>query len=487
MNTKQILNQKISAAMQSAGIAADQSPLIAKSKHPKGGDFQANGVLPAAKSLGTSPRELALKVLNELKLDDIAEKVEVSGPGFINIHLSDQWLAQVLNSIIDDEKLGIKPTQQPQTIVVDYSAPNLAKEMHVGHLRSTIIGYAHVRLLEFLGHKVIRQNHIGDWGTQFGMLIAELEQVLYQDPVLQKDQDTHKKEFFQKEQAEHVELKDLEIFYQQSKKHFDQSKEFASKARDYVVKLQSGDPKALKLWKQFIELSLSHSDEIYKKLKVSLTRDDVMGESAYNEDLPILVEELKQQKLATEDQGATVVFLDEHADKNGDSTPVIIKKQGGGYLYSTTDLAAIRYRAKTLKADSILYFIDARQSLHLSQIFTLARKAQFAPQHLVLKHCAFGTMMGKDGKPFKTRSGGVIKLETLLDEAVGKAKGLLDQKETDLSEQEILEIAQKVGIGAIKYADLSKTRTNDYIFDWETMLNLNGNTATLLTICLYQN
>ncbi len=462
MNIKQILNKKINAAMQSVGITSEQSPLISKSKHSKGGDFQVNGILPAAKLLNTNPRELAQKVVNSLDLKGIAYKVEVSGPGFINIHLSNQWIEKAIVLKTSDEKIGVQSAKKPQTIVVDYSAPNLAKEMHVGHLRSTIIGDAHVKLLEYLGHKVIRQNHIGDWGTQFGMLIAELEEIM------------------QQENIKNIELKNLEAFYRQSKKHFDESEEFANKARDYVVKLQGGNPVALKLWKQFIELSLLHSDQIYKKLNVSLTRDDVMGESCYNKDLPILVEELKQRKTAIEDQGAIVVFLEELPDKNGSPSPVIIQKKGGGYLYSTTDLAAIRYRVNQLKADSILYFIDARQSLHMSQIFTLATKARFSPEHLELKHCSFGTMMGKDGKPFKTRSGGIVKLETLLDEAVGKAKSLLVQKETNLSEKEIIEVARKVGIGAIKYADLSKTRTNDYVFDWDSMLSFSGNTAPYL-------
>lgn len=462
MRIKELLNRKISTAMKSAGIVQERAPQISRSKHPKGGDFQANGVLAAARILETAPRKLALKVIENLALEEIADKVEVSGPGFINIHLSDDWIGKTLSCNNKKENLGIETAQQPQIIVVDYSAPNLAKEMHVGHLRSTIIGDAQVRLLEYIGHKVIRQNHIGDWGTQFGMLIAELEQVT------------------QNEQVDSIELKGLEAFYQQSKKHFDENESFANKARDYVVKLQSGDEHALKLWKQFIELSLSHADAIYRKLNVSLTQTDVMGESSYNADLPVLVEELKQRGLVDKNEGAEVAFLEELSDKDGKASPVIVQKRGGGYLYSTTDLAAIRHRVFKLKADSILYFIDVRQSLHMSQIFTLARKASFLPEHVQLKHCAFGTMMGKDGKPFKTRSGGVIRLESLIDEAIKRARTILEEKENDLSEKEAKDVARKVGIGAIKYADLSKARINDYTFDWDAMLSFSGNTAPYL-------
>ncbi|MCG8612347.1 MAG: arginine--tRNA ligase, partial [Pseudomonadales bacterium] len=343
-----------------------------------------------------------------------------------------------------------------------YSAPNLAKEMHVGHLRSTIIGDAQARLMTFFGHNVVRQNHIGDWGTQFGMLTAELEETL------------------QGEDMSNFQLKDLESFYQQSKKHFDEDPEFADKARDYVVKLQGGDENVLKLWQQFIDLSLQHSEELYDKLNVSLTRNDVYGESAYNNDLPVLVKDLQDKGLVQEDNGAQVAFLDELADKEGNPSVVIVQKQGGGYLYATTDLAAIRYRVNTLNADRVLYFIDSRQSLHMKQVFTLARKAGFAPDDLELTHCAFGTMMGEDGKPFKTRSGGVVKLADLLDEAIERAGTLVADKNPDLESAERADIARKVAIGAVKYADLSKTRTNDYIFSWDAMLSFEGNTAPYL-------
>jgi arginyl-tRNA synthetase len=462
---KVILSEHFQRAMLAAGIPAECGPHIAPSKKAGFGDYQANGAMGAAKKMGKNPREVAQLIIDQLDIVSIAEKTEIAGPGFINIHLCNTWLAQQLVAFRNNPTDAFK-TSQPKTIVVDYSAPNLAKEMHVGHLRSTIIGDALVRLLELQGHSVIRQNHVGDWGTQFGMLLVELESHLQGG-----------------EQAD-LALNDLEIFYQQSKKHFDESEAFANKARDYVVKLQSGDTAMLKLWNAFRDTSLAHSQEIYNKLNVTLAPKDVRGESAYNDDLSVLVTELKDKNLAVESQGATVVFLDELADKEGNPSPVIIQKQGGGYLYATSDLAALRYRTNTLKADRLLYFIDARQSLHMQQVFTLARKAQFTNEATSLEHHAFGTMMGSDGKPFKTRDGGTVKLADLLDEAIVRAEKLVrsrsEEKGFSLSEPEYQEIGRKVGIGAVKYADLSKTRTNDYIFNWETMLSFEGNTAPYL-------
>lgn len=461
MSIKPLLDQRVRAAMNAADIPDDCPVNIAVSTRPEFGDFQANGAMAAAKKLKTNPRELAQKIIDNLDLSDIAEKTEVAGPGFINIHLAPEFLSQQLQQIAQDKNLGISQPS-PQTVVVDYSSPNLAKEMHVGHLRSTIIGDAVARTLEFLGHKVIRQNHMGDWGTQFGMLIAELEEQLGEG-----------------EQAE-LALGDLEVFYQQSKKHFDEDPDFADKARDYVVKLQSGDSHCKTLWQQFIDISIAHSEAIYRDLNVTLTHADVRAESAYNNDLANIISELQQQQLAVEDQGAQVVFLEELADKKGNPSPVIIQKSGGGYLYATTDLAALRYRSSQLNADRVLYFIDARQSLHMKQVFTLAKKAGFVRDNIALEHHAFGTMMGKDGKPFKTRSGGTVKLTDLLQEAVERATLLVKEKNPDAPEEEIKNIAKKVGIGAVKYADLSKTRTNDYIFDWEAMLSFEGNTAPYL-------
>ena len=337
--------------------------------------------------------------------------------------------------------------------------PTLPKKCNVGHLRSTIIGDAIARVLTFMGDDVIRQNHVGDWGTQFGMLIAELEDQLTDG-----------------EQAEFA-LKDLEAFYQQSKKHFDASEDFANKARDYVVKLQSGDEKILALWKKFREVSLSHNEEIYQLLNVTLKMDDVCGESFYNDDLATLVNELKNSGLAKEDDGAQLVFLDELADKEGNPSPVLIQKKDGGFLYATTDLAAMRYRSGELNADRLMYFIDDRQSLHMKQVFVLGKKAGFVRPEVSLEHHAFGKMLGQDGKPFKTRTGGTVKLADLIKEAIQRADAVVADKNPELSEQERAQVARKVGVGAVKYADLSKTRTNDYIFNWEAMLSFEGNTG----------
>jgi arginyl-tRNA synthetase len=462
MNIRELLNEKVHQAMLACGIPAELPAVIAPGKKAGFGDYQANGAMGAAKVMGTNPRELAARIVAELKLDGIADKIEIAGPGFINIDLAPAWLGEQIAKAQIDTRIGISTTDTPQNIVIDYSGPNLAKEMHVGHLRSTIIGDALARLLEFQGHNVIRQNHVGDWGTQFGMLIAELEEQLGAN----READ--------------MALKDLEVFYQQAKKHFDDDTAFADKARNYVVRLQSGDPAILKLWQEFKSVSLHHSTEIYQQLNVTLTDADVCGESFYNEDLAPLMKELQDQGLAVESEGAQVVFLQELADKDGNPSPVIIQKQGGGYLYATTDLAALRYRVNTLNAQRIMYFIDARQSLHMQQVFTLARKAGFVGNEVSLEHLAFGTMMGADGKPFKTRTGGTVKLAELLVEAVERAGTLVSEKNPDLNPSEMQEVARKVGIGAVKYADLSKTRTNDYIFSWDSMLSFDGNTAPYL-------
>lgn len=456
MSLKNTLNSRFKTAMQALNIPSECTPLLNISGKPQFGDYQANGAMGAAKHLKTNPRDLAQKILDQVDLSEIAEKTEIAGPGFINITLKNDYIANCLKDCLD------KPTVQSNIVVVDYSAPNLAKEMHVGHLRSTIIGDAIARALEYQGHQVIRQNHMGDWGTQFGMLIAELELQLSQG-----------------EQAE-LALSDLEVFYQQSKKHFDADPDFADTARAYVVKLQSGDANCLKLWQQFIDVSVAHNSEIYKQLNVGLTAEHIKPESAYNDDLQMIVEDLIQKQLAIESDGAKVVFLNELADKNGDPSPMIVQKSGGGFLYATTDLAALKYRADTLNVDRVLYFIDARQSLHMKQVFATSRKANYVSDSVSLEHHAFGTMMGSDGKPFKTRTGGTVKLADLLVEAVERAEKLVREKNSDLNEEEITTIARKVGIGAVKYADLSKTRTNDYIFDWDSMLSFEGNTAPYL-------
>ena len=470
MTLRNLLNQRLRTAMTAAGIDDTFAPHLAQSARPEFGDFQANGVLAAAKAAKTNPRELAQAVVDKLDLADIASTVEIAGPGFINIHLANGFLGHSLMALSTDNRLGVEKVDAPETVVVDYSSPNLAKAMHVGHLRSSIIGDAVVRVLEYRGDTVIRQNHMGDWGTQFGMLIAELEDQLVA---------TEGTTAGAKENPD-IALADLEIFYQQAKAHFDADPDFATKARDYVVKLQSGDAHCRTLWQQFIDTSVAHSESIYQQLNVSLSHTDIRPESAYNDDLEPIANELIQQGLAGESDGALVVFLDELANKKGEPSPVIVRKSDGGYLYATTDLAALRYRDQQLKATRILYFIDARQALHMKQVFTLARKAGFVGDDISLEHHAFGTMMGPDGKPFKTRTGGTVKLADLLTEAVHRAEQLVSEKNPQLSSDERNDIARKVGIGAVKYADLSKTRTQDYIFNWDSMLSFEGNTAPYL-------
>lgn len=458
MSIKTILEQRFAEAMLNAGIDPACPPAIARSKQASFGDFQANGMMGAAKKMKSAPHDLARQVIDQLDLDGIACKTEIAGPGFINIFLEPSFLNAQLASVPANLQAA-QPGSRSELIVVDYSAPNLAKEMHVGHVRSTIIGDVLARVLEFQGFEVVRQNHMGDWGTQFGMLIAELESI---------------------EDAENMVLSDLETFYQRSKTHFDNDPEFAAKARDYVVRLQSGDAHCVSLWQKFIDVSVDHSQDIYDTLGVTLTREHIKPESAYNDMLADTVAKLEQRGIAVDDNGAKVVFLDEFANKEGKPGAVIIQKSGGGFLYSTTDIAALDFRCNTLGAKRLMYFIDARQSLHMKQLFTIGRKAGLVPDDVSLEHHAFGTMMGKDGKPFKTRTGGTVKLAELLSEAVERAAELLSQRDSELSEEQRQQVARKVGIGAIKYADLSITRTNDYVFDWDAMLSFEGNTAPYL-------
>ncbi|MEG9531427.1 arginine--tRNA ligase [Mannheimia indoligenes] len=457
MNIQQILSDKIKQAMIAAGADENVEPLVRQSGKPEFGDYQANGAMGAAKKLGINPREFAQKILDNADLNGIADKLEIAGPGFINIFLNQEWLAQNANNALQAVNFGIK-TANPQTIVIDYSSPNVAKEMHVGHLRSTIIGDAVVRTLEFLGNNVIRANHVGDWGTQFGMLIAYLEKM-------------------ENEHASEMELSDLEAFYRAAKEHYDSDEVFAEKARNYVVKLQSGDEYCLTMWKKLVDITMHHNQENYNRLNVTLTEKDVMGESLYNPMLPEIVADLKAKGLAVEDDGALVVFLDEFKNKDGDPMGVIVQKKDGGFLYTTTDIAAAKYRYETLKADRALVFSDSRQAQHMQQAWLITRKAGYVPEGFSLEHPFFGMMLGKDGKPFKTRSGGTVKLKDLLDEAVERADKLISERSTDLTAEEKAAVVEAVAIGSVKYSDLSKNRTTDYVFDWDNMLTFEGNTA----------
>ncbi len=458
VNIQALINQRVSQAIEAAGAPAGTPALVRQSAKAQFGDYQANGIMGAAKQLGCNPREFAQKVLDVLNLDGIASKTEIAGPGFINIFLSETFLAAQAEAALADERLGVAQ-DAPQTIVADYSAPNVAKEMHVGHLRSTIIGDAVVRTLEFLGHNVIRANHIGDWGTQFGMLIANLERVQQASGEVS------------------MELADLEAFYRESKQLYDEDPQFAETARNYVVKLQGGDPFCLAMWKKLVDVTMIQNQRNYDRLNVSLTRDNVMGESMYNDMLAQIVSDLQAKGLAVEDDGAQVVFLDEFKNKDGEAMGVIIQKRDGGFLYTTTDIACAKYRYETLGAERVLYFIDSRQHQHLMQAWTIVRKAGYIPEQVSLEHHAFGMMLGKDGRPFKTRAGGTVRLADLLDEAQERASTLIESKNPTLSAEEKANIANTVAMAAVKYADLSKHRTTDYVFDWDNMLAFEGNTA----------
>ncbi|CAA6810910.1 MAG: Arginyl-tRNA synthetase (EC [uncultured Sulfurovum sp.] len=449
MKIKLELSKIIENALNNADIQAEEI-VISDATKPEFGDYQFNGIMKLAKILKQNPRQIAMSVVEHIDKTGMVLKVEVAGPGFINIWLNNKWLSAQTTAILNDDRVGVGQVEIAQKIVVDYSGPNMAKQMHVGHLRSSIIGDTLATLLEFLGNEVIRQNHIGDWGTQFGMLIAYLEE--------------------QNTDGNTQELKDLEQFYKNAKVRFDESEAFANKARDYVVKIQSGDEHCLTLWQSFIDASLGHCEDVYAKLNVNLTREDVRAESFYNDQLPQVIEILKEKGISSTSNGAECVFLE------GDETPIIIQKGDGGYLYATTDLAALNFRDKELKADRICYVVDARQAQHFKQVFTIAKKATMVREEVTLEHIGFGTMMGQGGKPFKTREGGTPKLADLLDEAVVRAKDTI--KDRDVHSDETLDVVAKaIGIGAVKYADLSISRESNYIFNWDKMLSFEGNTS----------
>nr|WP_279041079.1 arginine--tRNA ligase [Snodgrassella alvi] len=460
MKLHQLVAAEVEQAFSANGLT-DQPIILQPAKNRDFGDYQINGVMGAAKKTRQNPRELAQSVADALQQNPLIATAEVAGPGFINLKLRPEKLAQYIKASLQDEHLGIARNSKPQTIVIDYSSPNLAKEMHVGHLRSSIIGDSLNRVLTFLGHKVIAQNHVGDWGTQFGMLVAYLIEQ-------------------QQNGRADLELADLEQFYRNAKVRFDEDKNFADTARDYVVKLQSGDASVLALWQQFVQTSLQHAQAVYKKLGLKLLPADVTGESFYNDQLQSTVNELLAKGIAVDSDGTKVVFLDEFKNQDNEPAAFIIQKKDGGFLYASTDLACLRYRINTLHGNRLLYVVDARQSLHFDELFTVARKAGWLPDTVHAEHVPFGTMMGKDGKPFKTRSGDTVKLMDLLNEAVTRASALVASKNPELSADDIAHIGEVVGIGAVKYADLSKNRTSDYIFDWDSMLSFEGNTAPYL-------
>ncbi len=461
-----ILEQRISDVLRKISGVENCPAIVRPAADARFGDYQVNGIMSAAKQLKINPRQLAEKVVVELNISDICQTPEIAGPGFINLRLGPQFLANALLEIHRDEKLGIEKTPNPQTVVVDYSGPNIAKEMHVGHLRSTIIGDCISRMLECLGHKVIRQNHIGDWGTQFGKLIAYLDEIVLTRSSTGEAADSDE------------ELSDLDTFYQEASKRDETDEAFSKKARVIVANLhQDNDSIYREYLKDIIEISREHYQKIYNRLNITLKPEHERGESFYKDKLSDVVRELQDKKLAVESEGAICVFPEGFKGKDGEPLPFIIQKSDGAFLYATTDLAAIRFRLKELNANRVIYVTDARQALHFKMLFAVVKMAGWADESIKLEHITFGTMLGADGRPLKTRTGGTVKLAELLDEAVERARAVVEEKNPDLPEEQKQEIAQAVGIGAVKYADYSNNRDSDYVFSFDKMLAMDGNTA----------
>ncbi len=436
----------------------------------KFGDYQVNGVMALAKQIKTNPRKLAEEVVKNLDISDICEPPEVAGPGFINLRLKAEFVAGELLEISKEAaSLRIERTKEPKTIVVDFSSPNIAKQMHVGHLRSTIIGDCICRMLECQGHKVIRQNHIGDWGTQFGKLINYIFEMFTESAAVGTGLLT--------ETERQLKVSELEELYRKANRLEETDPQFTKKSREWVVELQKLNPVAVSYWKRIVDWSLQECQEIYDILSIKLTKEDVRGESQYNDDLPSVVEELKKAGWAKESDGAICVFPEGFKNKEGEPLPFIIQKSDGAYLYATTDLAALRYRVSELKANAIVYVTDARQRLHFEMLFAVARMARWVNDKIELTHVMFGSVLGEDGSPLKTRSGENVKLKELLDEAVDRAKAVVEEKNPELSPDQKDKIAKAVGIGAVKYADYSNNRTSDYVFSFDKMLAMEGNTA----------
>ncbi len=461
-----ILEERISAAMVAVAGRKDCAAIVRPSTDPRFGDYQANGVMALAKQLKTDPRKLAEKVLTNLDVTDICEQPEIAGPGFINLRLKPDFITDRLLEINKDHKsLGIGKTSKPKTIVVDFSGPNIAKQMHVGHLRSTIIGDCICRVLEFLGYKVIRQNHIGDWGLQMGMMSYKVE------PSFIEGED----------------LPALENHYKTISNIIVTDEDVAEGVRKSAARLQQGHEAERRNWEHLRRKTLKACFEIYDMLGGVFTEEDIRGESFYKDMLAGIVDELKKKNLAVESDGAVCVFPDGFKNKEGEPLPFIIQKSDGAYLYATTDLAALKYRVNELKADTIIYVTDARQKLHFEMLFAVARMAKWdvkqktedRRQKTEFVHVTFGSVLGENGKPLKTREGENVKLKDLLDEAVERAKAVVDEKnpDSDLSDAERDKIAKAVGIGAVKYADFSNNRTSDYVFSYDKMLAMDGNTA----------
>ncbi|MEM1290591.1 MAG: arginine--tRNA ligase [Cyanobacteria bacterium P01_H01_bin.162] len=440
-------------------------PVLVPASNPKFGDYQANVAMALAKRLQNKPRAIAEQIVAHLDVADLCEPPEIAGPGFLNLRLTTAYLEAQLRDIAPDVRLGVAKVQQPQKVIVDFSSPNIAKEMHVGHLRSTIIGDSIARVLQFIGHDVLRLNHVGDWGTQFGMLITHLRAVCPEALT----------------SPEAVDIGDLVMFYKQAKQRFDTDEEFKARSRQAVVELQSGDPAAQAAWQLLCDQSRQAFQKIYDRLDIRIIE---RGESFYNPLLSEVVAALRDQGLLVADQGAQVVFLDGFTNKAGEPQPLIIQKSNGGFNYATTDLAAIRQRTQQEQAQRILYVVDVGQASHFTQVFQVAAKAGWIPDDVELAHVPFGLVQGEDGKKFKTRSGETVRLQDLLDEAISRARADLETRIAAEGRNEtadfIQAVAETVGIGAVKYADLSQNRTSNYIFSYDKMLALQGNTAPYL-------
>ncbi len=457
-NLEQLLQKRLTPAFETvAGAPAD--PSLRRSQHA---DFQADGALPLARKLGRNPREIAADVVRHAHLDDLCKSVEISGPGFINLTFAEDALAPLIAEMAGQGRLGVAPVTQPDTVVIDYSAPNVAKEMHVGHLRSTVIGDAAVRLLEWLGHRVIKANHLGDWGTPFGMLIEHLLDI------------------GETEAAHELSLGDLNSFYRAARAKFDTDDAFKERARTRVVALQGGDEQTLRLWRLLVDESEKYFLAVYDRLDVCLTEKDFFGESFYNDRLHPVVQELDRLGLLRDSEGAKVVFPQGFTNRDGDPLPIIVQKRDGGFGYGATDLAAIRYRTQELHANRLLYVVGLPQKQHFEMVFEAAREAGWLTTAARAQHVGFGSILGPDGKILRSRAGDTIKLVELIDEAVARAAALVAEKNPDLDDETRAEVARMVGIGAIKYADLSNDRVKDYVFDWQRMLSFDGNTAPYL-------
>ncbi|MEM8827877.1 MAG: arginine--tRNA ligase [Cyanobacteria bacterium P01_G01_bin.19] len=461
------LKNSVSEALVAAFGAefAAKDPLVAPTNNPKFGDYQSNVALSLAKPLKQNPRAIAQSIIDNLQISSMCDTPTIAGAGFINFTLKSDYIGKLLQTIQPDERLGIECVDSSDKVIVDFSSPNIAKEMHVGHLRSTIIGDAIARILEFRGYDVLRLNHVGDWGTQFGMLIAYLREA-YPEALTMADA---------------LDIGDLVSLYKQAKVRFDEDEDFKQTARQEVVNLQAGAEDSRHAWKLLCDQSRREFQVIYDLLDIKLQE---RGESFYNPFLEDIVSELDRTGLLEESEGAMCVFLDGFTNKDGDPLPLIVQKSDGGFNYATTDLAALKYRVKEDKAQRIIYVTDAGQANHFAGVFQVARKAGILPMDVEVVHVPFGLVQGKDGKRLKTRSGATVKLKDLLDEAVARTKNDLEARLKEEERTETVEfidrVAQIVGLSAVKYADLSQNRTSDYKFDYDKMLDLKGNTAPYL-------